>query len=101
MSAEQKKAAPNAHIIALTENHLDNPDYTPAHLLDTMLERLKLKNDAALSRAMKLPPAVISKVRSKKVSVTSAILIRFHYITGWAIADLNALMGLKAQFQPL
>lgn len=101
MSADQQKAVPNPHITAVTENHIDNPEYNPARLLDEMLARYQLKNDAALARTLQLPPSVISKLRRKQVSITSAILIRFHDVTGWAIGDLRALMGLKSQFTTL
>lgn len=101
MSADQQKAVPNPHITALTENHIDNPDYTPARLLDEILVRFRLKNDAALARVLQLPPSVVSKIRSKKTSITSGLLIRLHDVTGWAIGDLRALMGIKSQFVAL
>lgn len=93
--------APNGPITALTENHLDNPDYTPEKLLNAMHDRMGLKNDAALARLLQLPPAVVSKLRRRQASVTAAILIRMHDITGWSISDLRALMGLKSQFVTL
>ena len=35
--------------------------YNPNRLLDTLIENLRLKNDAALSRALEVAPPVISK----------------------------------------
>ena len=101
MSAEHVAAEPTSHITALTENHLDNPEYTPGRLLDTMLDRFQFKNDAALARALELPPSVVSKLRRKQASITAAILVRMHDITGWAVADIRALMGTKSQFTSL
>ena len=36
--------------------------YDPNRLLDTLLEKMHLKNDAALSRALEVAPPVISKI---------------------------------------
>ncbi|MEJ7806011.1 MAG: hypothetical protein WKG03_08860 [Telluria sp.] len=89
---------PIGHITALTENHIINPEYAPEKLLDAMHARLQLKNDAALARTLQLPPAVVSKLRRRQTSITAAILLRMHDITGWSISDLRAHMGLKSQF---
>ena len=38
----------------------DQVNYDPNHLLDSLIEKLNLKNDAALSRALEVAPPVIS-----------------------------------------
>lgn len=101
MSVEQAKPDATATVTALTENHIDNPAYTPAVLLDTMLERMGLKNDAALARTLELPPPVVSKIRHKQASVTAAILLRIHDVTRWPVNEIRALMGITPQFQSL
>jgi len=100
MSVQEQKGQ-QIVITALTENHLDNPAYAPAALLDAMQHRLGLKNDAAIARALELPPAVVSKLRRRQSSVSDSILVRMHDVTGWAISDLRAHMGLKSKFQSL
>jgi hypothetical protein len=37
--------------------------YNPNHLLDILLGKMQLKNDAALSRMLEVAPPVISKIR--------------------------------------
>jgi plasmid maintenance system antidote protein VapI len=101
MSVPEPKQPTGIIITALTENHLDNPDYNPARLLDAMHERLNLKNDAAVARLLELPPAVVSKLRRRQASITAALLVRMHDITGWSISDLRELQGLKSQFTSL
>ncbi len=101
MPAEKVAIPQSPFVVGLTENHLEDPSYNPAKLLDTMLERLKLKNDAALSRVLLLPPPVLSKIRNKHTSITSAIVLRMHDITGWSIADMRSLMGVKPAVKPL
>jgi hypothetical protein len=81
-----------------TANSLDgNADtelvYDPDRLLDAMLEHLKLKNDAALSRALEVAPPVISKIRHRRIPVGAAILIRMHEVSGLTIRDLRYLLG--------
>ncbi len=56
--------------------HFENQDssrladqlaYDPNNLLDTLIEKLHLKNDAALSRALEVAPPVISKIRHRRL----------------------------------
>jgi plasmid maintenance system antidote protein VapI len=63
-------------------------------LLDAVIERLNLKNDAALSRAIEVAPPVISKLRHGKLTVSALLLIRLHDATGLPVNDLRALAGL-------
>lgn len=71
----------------------DGVEYDPNHLLDSLIERLHLRNDAALSRALGVEPPVISKIRHRKLPVGAAILIRMHEATELEIQELRALMG--------
>jgi hypothetical protein len=50
--------------------------YNPDNLLDSLIERLNLKNDAALSRALEVAPPVISKIRHRRLPVGASMLIR-------------------------
>jgi len=67
--------------------------YDPSHLLDTLRERMQLKNDAALSRLLEVAPPVISKIRHRALPVGASLLIRMHEVTQMSIRDLRALMG--------
>lgn len=71
----------------------DNPTYDPNRLLDALLERLRLKNDAALSRLLEVAPPVISKIRHRRLPVGASLLIRMHEISGLTIQQLRNLMG--------
>ena len=77
-------------------NDADGDDllqYNPNRLLDTLIENLRLKNDAALSRALEVAPPVISKIRHHRLPVGASLLIRMHEVTGMSIRDLRDLMG--------
>ena len=76
----------------------DLPDTTGANkLLDCVRERMGVKNDAALCRALAVAPAVISKIRHGKLQVTSRMMIRMHFRSGLSIAEIFALLGLDAK----
>jgi hypothetical protein len=72
-------------------------DYNPDRLLDAMLERLQLKNDAALSRALEVAPPVISKVRHRRLPVGASLLIRMHEVSDLSVSQLRELLGDRRQ----
>jgi len=77
-----------------TSNKLeDQVAYDPNHLLDSLIEKLGLKNDAALSRALEVAPPVISKIRHRRLPVGASLLIRMHEVSDLSIRDLRILMG--------
>ena len=53
----------------------------PNHLLDALLQKLNLKNDAALSRVLEAGPPMISKIRHRKLPVGTSLLIRMHEVS--------------------
>jgi plasmid maintenance system antidote protein VapI len=67
--------------------------YNPDNLLDSLIERLNLKNDAALSRALEVAPPVISKIRHRRLPVGASMLIRMHEVSNMDIRELRDLMG--------
>ncbi|MDB5841081.1 MAG: hypothetical protein JWQ23_3033 [Herminiimonas sp.] len=67
--------------------------YNPNNLLDVLIEKMKLKNDAALSRALAVAPPVISKIRHRRLPVGASLLIRMHEVTDMSIKELRDLMG--------
>jgi hypothetical protein len=77
-----------------------NGGYDPNRLLDHLLERLHLKNDAALSRLLEVEAPTISKIRHFKLRVGAALLLRIHEVSGLDIEELRALMGdRRARFR--
>ena len=68
-------------------------NYDPDTLLNTIMQQLSLKNDAALSRLLDVAPPVISKVRHRRLPIGASMLIRMHEVTNISIKDLRDLMG--------
>lgn len=75
------------------DNLPDSIDYDPHTLLDTLLDKLKLKNDAALARLLGVAPPVISKIRHHKLPIGATLLLRMHEESGMSIQELRLLMG--------
>ena len=67
--------------------------YDPNHMLESLIDQLHLKNDAALSRVLEVSPPVISKIRHRRLPVSASLLIRMHEVCGLSIQDLRHLMG--------
>lgn len=78
----------------MSDRHLlSHPTYDPNRLLDSLLERMHLKSDAALARALDVTPPAISKMRHKRIPIGASILIRIHESTGLNVRELRELMG--------
>jgi hypothetical protein len=84
---------PLHHQLAPEHALASQDSYNPSRLLDTLRERMQLKNDAALSRALEVAPPVISKIRHRALPVGASMLIRMHEVTDLSISELRDLMG--------
>ena len=78
----------------LPSNKLDDQTtYDPNRLLDALIEKLLLKNDAALSRLLGVSATMLSRIRHRRLPIGATLLIRMHEVSGLTIAELRALMG--------
>jgi len=76
--------------------------YDPNRLLDYLIEHMKLKNDAALARALAIMPPMISKVRSRRAAISPALLVVMHEASGLSLEDLREYMGdRRPAFTPI
>lgn len=64
-------------------------------LIDALIERLHLKNDAALARALQVAPPVISKIRHETLPIGGTFLINAHELSDISIKELKEISGLK------
>lgn len=75
--------------------------YDSNHLLDSILDKLHLPDDAALCEALDVDASVISDLRDLRREVDAALLIRMHELTDISIAGLRNILGdrrRKARF---
>ena len=70
---------------------LEPSSFVPNKLLDTLIERLNLKNDADLCRLLEVQPPIISKIRHRKLAVGATILLRMHEKSDISIKELKEL----------
>lgn len=70
---------------------LEPSSFVPNKLLDTLIEKLNLKNDAELCRVLEVQPPIISKIRHGKLSVGATILLRMHEKSEITIRELKEL----------
>lgn len=70
----------------------EGAQYDPNRVLDAVIAKTGLKNDAALSRALEVAPPVISKIRHSTLPIGATILLRMHEISEYSIGELRALM---------
>jgi hypothetical protein len=70
---------------------LEPSSFVPNKLLDTLIEKLKLKNDAELCRVLEVQPPIISKIRHRKLTVGATILLRMHEKSDMSIRELKEL----------
>jgi hypothetical protein len=66
--------------------------YDPNRVLDAIINKLRLKNDAALSRVLEVAPPVISKIRHNTLPIGATILLRMHEVSDYSIRELRTLM---------
>jgi len=60
---------------------------------DVLLGRLRLKNDAALSRALGVAPPVISKIRHGRLDIGDMLIIRIHELTDMPVREIKQALG--------
>ena len=70
---------------------LEPSSFVPNKLLDTLIQKMNLKNDAELCRALEVQPPIISKIRHRKLTVGATILLRMHEKSELSIRDLKEL----------
>jgi plasmid maintenance system antidote protein VapI len=70
---------------------LEPSSFVPNKLLDTLIEKMNLKNDAELCRVLEVQPPIISKIRHRKLAVGATILLRMHEKSDISIRELKEL----------
>lgn len=75
--------------------------YNPNYLLDELIAKLELKNDAALARMLEVAPPVISKIRHHTLPIGATILIRMHEVSDFSIRELKEMLAHREQEEAL
>ena len=61
-------------------------------LLDAVLRKTGLKNDAALARALEVAPPVISKIRHGRLPVGASLVVRVCELTEMGLSEIKSIL---------
>lgn len=72
---------------------LGTEGYDAGKLLDEVKLRLKLKNDAELSRVLRVTPPMISKIRHRTLAFSPHLMLRLTEISDLTYAEMRKISG--------
>jgi transcriptional regulator with XRE-family HTH domain len=87
------RAIPHKEIKMKQENQSQLFNYTPEAFLERLCERLGARSLSALGRVVGLSPSVLSKVRRRRLAISSEILLKIHDATDIPVRELRRWMG--------
>ncbi len=67
--------------------------YDPNPLLDALIARLNLKNDAALCHALDIARPILAQIRHRALGIGAWLLQRMSEVSKLSIAELRRMMG--------
>jgi plasmid maintenance system antidote protein VapI len=76
---------------------LTHPNYKPGNLLDVLADKLDLKNDAALARALGVAHPQISRIRTRHRPIGPTLLLVMSDAADLTIGQLRVLAGLPSR----
>lgn len=62
-------------------------------LINVLLERGQLKNDAALCRLLKIAPPRVSKIRHGRIVPSSDLILRIHEVFHIPISEIRQILA--------
>lgn len=65
-------------------------------LFNAVMKQQKCKNDAELSRTLKIDPGALSRMRHGKLKVGAVLILRIHKLTKISVKDIEELIGGKS-----
>lgn len=66
--------------------------YDPALLLDSLLSRMRLKEDAELARMLKIEKRLIGKIRDRRLQISGSMLLLMQEATGISVDELRSIL---------
>jgi plasmid maintenance system antidote protein VapI len=64
----------------------------PHALLDAIIAEFQLKNDAALSNFLDVPPPHVSRMRHVRYGISAEMILRVYDKTGWSIEKIRSYL---------
>lgn len=70
-----------------------NGAYDPEQLLDCLLDKMHLREDAELAKKLKMDKRLLSKIRERRLQISGSMLMLMQEATGITIAELRRILG--------
>jgi hypothetical protein len=70
-----------------------NDDYDPALLLNSLLDRMHLTEDAELAKRLRMDKRLLGKIRERRLQISGSMLMLMQEATGITIAELRRMLG--------
>jgi len=67
--------------------------YNPNHMLDALIEKMGLENDAAFAQRIKLARPIVAMLREGRMSISASMMMWFHEASGISMKELRQLIG--------
>jgi hypothetical protein len=106
MSNTQTKFNSLARMVILSDQEImnacewiSNENYDPNRLLDGLIEKLHLENDAALASKLQLNHRLITMIRERTLTISASMLMLIQDMAGMQIQELRALLTAAQEEQ--
>ena len=70
-----------------------NEDYNPELLLNELMDRMHLKEDAELAKRLRMDKRLLGQIRERRLQVSGSMLMQMQEATGITIAELRRILG--------
>jgi hypothetical protein len=70
-----------------------NDDYDPGLLLNSLLDRMQLTEDAELAKRLRMDKRLLGKIRERRLQISGSMLMLMQEATGITIAELRRILG--------
>jgi antitoxin HigA-1 len=64
----------------------------PNRMLDTLIANMRLEDDSALARRLKMAPPIVTMLREGRIAVSPSMLRWMHEASGMSIQELSELL---------
>lgn len=75
------------------EHLAEKEGFDPNQFLDRLMQHMKVQNDEALAKRLKVSVKIIKNIRSRELPVAASILMCIEDATGISVAELRRWMG--------
>jgi len=68
-------------------------DYDPGLLLNAIMDRMRLSEDAELAKRLRMNRRLLGKIRERRLQISGSMLMQMQEATGITIAELRRILG--------